>query len=278
MPLVTAADGVNIVVHDLGGRGQPLVLAHATGFHGRVWAPLAEEMCDAFHCISFDARGHGDSRVAAGHSFDWRGFALDALAVVTGLGLERPVGFGHSSGGTGLLLAEATRPGTFAALYCFEPVIVPADPPLGRDPDNWLSVAVRRRRVLFSSRREALEAYSAKPPLSVLDPRVLSEYVEHGLSDLDDGSVRLKCRPEDEALIYEMATAHDCFSRLGQVKCPVAVACGQLSEGLGPSCCGDQVGLLPHGQLEVLPGLDHLGPLQDPAAVAHALRRFFGGL
>ncbi|MBA2436887.1 MAG: alpha/beta hydrolase, partial [Acidimicrobiia bacterium] len=41
VPRVTTTDGVDIAVHDLGGRGRPLVLAHATGLHGLVWQPLA---------------------------------------------------------------------------------------------------------------------------------------------------------------------------------------------------------------------------------------------
>ena len=59
-----------------------------------------------------------------------------------------------------LLMAEQARPGTFAALYCFEPVIVPADPPLGRDDDSFLGAQARRRRTTFGSRDEACRHYA----------------------------------------------------------------------------------------------------------------------
>ncbi|MDQ6909370.1 MAG: alpha/beta fold hydrolase [Actinomycetota bacterium] len=140
---VMTSDGVEVAVHELGGSGAPVVLAHATGLHGMVWRPVATQVGPELRCVSFDQRGHGDSGAPPALDFDWRGFGLDALAVVGGLGLRRPFGVGHSSGAAGLLLAEEAAPGTFAALYCYEPVVVPADPPLGRDEANWLAAGAR---------------------------------------------------------------------------------------------------------------------------------------
>ena len=37
-------DQVTLVVHDWGGDGAPTLLAHPTGFHGRVWAPVATRL------------------------------------------------------------------------------------------------------------------------------------------------------------------------------------------------------------------------------------------
>ena len=113
-------------MHQLGGRGEPLVMAHAAGFHSLVFAPLA---------------------------------------VVEGLGLDRPSAFGHSG-----------------------------------------------------------------PPLDTLAPEARQAYVDHGFADVGeagDGGVRLKCRPEVEAVVYEMATAHDAWARWGEVACAVMVAGGK---------------------------------------------------
>ncbi|HEV2767922.1 MAG TPA: alpha/beta hydrolase [Acidimicrobiales bacterium] len=269
-----AADGVEVVVHDLGGRGPVLLFAHAAGFHGRVWAPLADHLTDRFRCVAFDARGHGESGAPVTPAFCWQELALDVLAVVDALELEHPYGVGHSSGGTALLLAEEDRPGTFAGLYCFEPVIVPAEPPLGRDPDNWLAAAARRRRNVFASCEEAYEHYAKRPSLAGLDPAVLDAYVSYGFDRLPGGSVRLKCQPEHEARIYEMATAHDCFGRLGEVSCPVLLACGGASEACRPGAAREIAACLPRLSTEKLPGLGHLGPLEAPATVAASIARY----
>lgn len=267
--------GARVVAHVLGGSGPPLLLAHATGFHGRVWRPVAERLASAFSCVAPDARGHGDSPPPASGQLRWSDFAGDLLAVMDGLGLTRPLGVGHSSGATALLLAEQARPGTFAQLYCFEPIVVPADPPLGRDPDSWLAEQARRRRTTFASRAEALDHYAGRRPLSRLDPAVLRAYVEHGLEDADDGAVRLKCVPDYEALVYEMATEHDCFVRLANVHCPVILVRGAHSDACPPGLFETLAGRLPRSRSEVLPGVSHLGPLEDPAAVARSIAQAF---
>jgi len=274
---VTTADGATIAVHDMGGDGPTLVLSHATGFNGRVWEPMVAHLRERFHCVAFDQRRHGDSAPPRGADFRWHGFAEDVLAVVDHFAFETPFGVGHSAGGTALLLAEEARPGTFAALYCFEPVVPAADPPLGRDPDSWLAAAARKRRDVFASRQVAYEHYASKPPLGDLDPACLRAYVDHGFEDLADGTVRLKCRPEQEARVAEMATEHDCFARLGRISCPVMLAGGEATEGLAHAV-EPLVSRLPRGaQTEVLPALGHLGPLQDPAAVAMSALRFLSG-
>lgn len=275
MVFVRASDGVEVAAHDLGGSGPPLVMAHAAGLHGLVLAPLARHLAGAFHCVSLDGRGHGDSRLPPGQGLDWYGLAADVLAVVDGLELDRPYGFGHSSGGTAVLMAEQARPGTFAAIYCFEPVIVAADPPLGPDDHSWLAARARHRRTTFASRDEARRHYAAKPPMDAMTPDALQAYVDHGFEDTEDGGVRLRCDPEDEAAVYENATAHDAYGRLPEVTCPVAVACGAETEGCTPERAESLVGRLPRGQREVVSGMGHLGPLQRPDAVASSIARFF---
>src|SRR5262245_30947919 len=99
---VTSADGVGLVVHDLGREGRPLLLSHATGFHGCVLDPLAAELAPEFHCWSLDYRGHGDSDDPPTDIGDWTRFGDDAVAVAEALDLDDALGFGHSMGGAAL--------------------------------------------------------------------------------------------------------------------------------------------------------------------------------
>lgn len=274
---VSAADGVKVAAHDLGGTGHPLVMAHAAGFHGLVLTALAQHLVGDFHCVSLDSRGHGDSSLPSGRALDWYGLAADILAVVDDLGLDRPYGFGHSSGGTAVLMAEQARPATFAAIYCFEPIVIPADPPLGRDDDNWLAFGARRRRTTFASREEAFRQYASKPPLDAAAPEVVQAYVDHGFEETAEGAVRLKCRPENEASVYAMATAHDAYSRLADIGCPVMVACGSETDACTPEKALAIAQLLPRGRRDILDGLGHIGPMERPEQVAESIRRFFSG-
>ena len=272
MPRIPSTDGVTLAVHDLGGDGPPLLLCHATGFHGMVWRPFAESLRDAFHCWSLDFRGHGDSS-SPDIDYAWEGFADDVLAVVDGLGLERPYGIGHSKGGASLLLAEERRPGTFRALWLYEPVVFAgvAEPlPPGPNP---MAEGARRRREVFPSHDAAYENYASKPPFDVLRPDALRAYVDHGFAPQDDGTVLIKCRGEHEARVYSMGGRHQAYAGLDQVGCPVVVARGRIEPG--PASFADAVAeRLPHGRLEAYEQLGHFGPMQDPDLLGAAARAF----
>lgn len=276
MHTVTARDGTEVAVHHLGGEGPPLLLAHATGFCGPVLAPLAAELASHFTCVALDLRAHGDSGLPADLRFDWAGFALDVEAVVEGLGLERPLGFGHSCGGAALLLAEQGHPGLFEGLYCFEPVVLPPGSN-SQQGHNSLAAAARHRRERFPSAEAAYANFASKAPFASFDPRALRAYVEHGFADAGGGTVRLKCRRDHEATMFEMSRRHDAFDHLGEVSCPVTVACGAESTTMGPPTCVTLSSRLSLGHLEVLPGMGHLAPLEHPAVIAASVVRAFRG-
>ncbi len=279
--LVTSRDGTRLAVHDLGGKGQPLLIAHATGFHARAYRPFTELLTSDFHVIGYDARSHGESDAppvdqAGKPRLDPLDFAGDVLSVVDALGLEDPVGFGHSAGASALVLAEEEQPATFAALYCFEPVIVPSDDPPPHDPDNPLSRRARLRRRTFPSLQAAYDNYASKPPLALLAPGALRAYVELGFEAGPEGAVQLCCEPEHEALMYAQGLTHHAFCRLGDLSCPVTLACGETTDAIGPDILASLAARMPQCQVEVLPGLGHFGPLEDPQAVAASVLASFG--
>jgi pimeloyl-ACP methyl ester carboxylesterase len=264
-------EGVGIAYYDLGGSGPDLILAHATGFCGATLAPMAERLTDRFRCVVFDERGHGSSDRPVGEEFDWHGFGADARAVVDHLELDRPAGFGHSCGGTALLLAEQARPGTFSGLYCYEPIMLPNDVPRPPSLDsNPLSAGALRRREVFGSREEALTNYGGKPPFDRLDQEVLAAYVDNGFAPDPEG-IRLRCRRRDEAQVYAQGGAHDAYAHLGEVRGPVTVACGAGTDAVGPDYCRVLAGRLTDATVQVFDGLGHFGPLESPEAVARSV-------
>ena len=275
------SDGLQLAVHDLGGAGRPLLVLHATGFHGRAYAPFAATLSERVHVLAYDARGHGESGEpaperrgdAAVSGFSPADFAGDVLTVIDALGLESPAAFGHSAGATSLLLAEEARPGTFSFLYCFEPIVAPRDDLVPPDPDNRLSTGARARRETFSSLQAAYDNYASKPPLDVLSPAALWAYVEHGFAAEPDGTVRLRCRGENEAAMYAQGLTHDAYRHLSRVTCPVVLACGETTDAVGPDVLDVLARRLPRVRQQVLSNLGHFGPLEDPDAVADAVVR-----
>lgn len=271
---IESTGGLSIAAHDLGGTGRPLVFAHATGLHGRVWEPVAAHLRDRFRCWALDLRGHGDADRPVDHDYEWAGFADDVLAAVDALALDRPFGVGHSKGGAALLLAEEARPGTFAGLWCFDPVVFPPEFAASRDRgENPLAAAAARRRRSFASADDAIANYRAKPPFDAVADEALRAYVEHGFTRDDDG-ITLKCPPEVEAQVYRMGASHGAFEALDRVRCPVTVVRGRVEPG--PAAFAERIAAaLPAGRLESHPELSHFGPLQAPSIVAHSIIRAF---
>ena len=155
---IPSTDGVTVVVHDLSGESDsraPVLLVHATGFHGYVWQPFADHLRH-HHAFAPDLRGHGDATAPDDGDFGWNGFADDVLAIVDTLGLDDLDAVGHSKGGAALLLAEARQPGTFRSLYLYEPVLMPAQWASDNVGSNPLADGARRRRPVFDVTRRRL--------------------------------------------------------------------------------------------------------------------------
>ena len=267
---VPSTDGVELAVYDYGGDGPTLLVGHATGFHGRVYDPMLDHL-DGCRRISVDLRGHGDAAAPDGLDYHWESCADDLLAVVDTLDLTSrgPLfGFGHSMGAAALLMAEPRRPGLFAGLVCYEPVIYP---PGVTDDDARLDVWVKRttnRRGRFDSFEAAIANYASKMPYSLLDPAALMAYVRHGFAAGPDGAVEIKCRPAVEAQLYLMGPHHRAWDTLTEVRCPVALMRGAVLIP-GPAYWADAiVGELPNVDFLEVEGLGHLGPMEDPVRVA----------
>ena len=52
MEAVVSTGGVSLAVHHLGGEGERLLLAHANGFHARVFEPMAAALGDRYMLCS----------------------------------------------------------------------------------------------------------------------------------------------------------------------------------------------------------------------------------
>ncbi|TVR24775.1 MAG: alpha/beta hydrolase [Ilumatobacter sp.] len=273
---VLSSDEVEVVVHDLGGTGRPLLLSHATGFHGHCHAPMADVLADRFHSFALDYRGHGLTERPHDWQVDWNRYGDDALAAARAVAPDGGlVAFGHSMGGAGLLMAAHRDPGLFDLIVAFEPIVFPPPeqsevlPPDSPLPNSSLAVGARRRRNRFASLDEAIANYAAKPPLAAFTPAALRSYVEHGFRPADDGDgVVLRCAPEHEARTFEQGNVHRTWDLLPEITTPVVVVAGARVE-MSPAAFAELIAReLPVSTYVQLDHLDHFGPMTHPDEVA----------
>ena len=273
---VASSDHVSVVVHEFGGNGRPLLLSHATGFHGYCHLPIADELSDGFRSYALDYRGHGDTARPDGWQVDWDRYGDDALAAARAVAPDRGlVGFGHSMGGAGLLMAAHRDPGLFSLIVAFEPIVFPpreVDPHDGTENNGTiLSRGARKRRASFDSFDQAIANYSSKPPMMAFDPDVLRLYVGHGLRPSPEG-VRLKCDPEHEARTFDTGGTHTTWAELPEIETRVVVVAGQVDE-FGPAAIAGEIAeQLPNATYVQNDDWNHFTPFVDPIAMAGLIR------
>lgn len=264
-----SSDNVSVAVHEFGGVGRPLLLSHATGFHGHCYLPIADELADDFTSFAVDYRGHGDTARPDDWQVDWDRYGDDALAAARTVAPDGGlIGFGHSMGGACLLMAAHRDPGLFDLIVAFEPIVFPPRDPDGPQGDGpSLSAGARKRRASFDSFDQAIANYSSKPPMMAFDPDVLRLYVGHGFRPSPEG-VRLKCDPEHEARTFDTGGAHTTWSVLPEIDTHVVVLAGRVDE-FGPAAIAGPVAeQLPHATYVQRDDWNHFTPFIDPAAMA----------
>ncbi len=288
---VASSDQVSVAIHEFGGVGRPLLLSHATGFHGYCYLPIADELSDHFTSFALDYRGHGDTARPADWQVDWHRYGDDALAAARAVAPDGGlVGFGHSMGGAGLLMAAHRDPGLFDVIVAFEPIVFPPreidphhptqdhptqdNPTQGHDTENngtTLSKGARKRRASFDSFADAIANYSSKPPMMAFDPDVLRLYVAHGFRPAPEG-VRLKCDPEHEARTFDTGGTHGTWAILPEIATEVMVMAGHVDE-FGPAAIArEMAGQLPNATYIEHAEWNHFTPFVDPAAMATLVR------
>lgn len=273
---VASSDSVQIAVHDLGGAGPELLISHATGFHGRCYAPLAAALAGRFHATAFDYRGHGDTPQPEGVAVDWQRYGDDAVAMARSL--PTPVAaFGHSMGGACLLMAAHRDPSLFSCIVVFEPIVFPMEGIRPADTPSPLSAGARRRRATFASHDEAIANFSRKPPLGQFTPEALDAYVRFGFREGADGQVHLKCLPEIEAATFDTGGIHRTWDVLPEIQTPVLVVAGRVEE-MQPSNIAARVAeRLPHSTYLEFEEVDHFAPMTHPAHMADVIAEYVLG-
>jgi pimeloyl-ACP methyl ester carboxylesterase len=249
----------------------PLILMHSTSFGAFMWEPVAALLHDRFYAIATDQPGHGDSDPAPDGGWDFRRFAGYLKAAIEQVGVENPVGVGHSSGSTTLMLCEAANPGTFRRLLLIEP-IVPLGPQQWQSDSNPMAQAARRRRPGFESSAAMVEAFRDRPPFNTWTQEALLLYAEQG-TRAADGGVVLKCQPEYEARFYEAIAAVDA-EPVRSLQCPVVLVRGEHSDGIRGGMFDRARDLLPQAEVKTVTGAGHFIPQEQPSTVARMIAEF----
>ena len=202
---------------ELGDSSKPTVLMiSGLGGVGASWGPQAQRFAEQFHIILPDHRGTGrSSHTKDGHTIEQ--LANDMAALVEHLGRGPVHVIGASTGGAIAQVMALDHPHTVRSLILSSTFA-------RFDAFTHREFQVRRKMAELWSRADLFAGYS----LFLFSPRYTRENPEKVQAWIDRG-VSHPEQPGDREIglkRIDMIAAHDTFSRLGEIKQPTLVVCG----------------------------------------------------
>jgi pimeloyl-ACP methyl ester carboxylesterase len=128
----------------------------------------------------------------------------------------------------------------------------------------------RRRRDQWEDRQVVFEHFRGKKTFAAWDPRVLHDYVDHGVIEAD-GGWRLAFDREVESRIYDTLPHHiESLLKRHPLRCPVTLIGGLQSAEFRRAGGIESTRRITQGRVMMIDGT-HLFPMEKPQATAAAM-------
>lgn len=268
MPTIERDDAT--IAYEREGVGPPVLLIQGVGVIGAGWRPQVEGLRDRFTLASFDNRGIGRSRAAAGPT-SIEAMAADALALLDALGWARAHVVGHSMGG---LIAEQLALDAPERVRSLALICTPASGRAGARPSlriAWIGLRMRvgTRRARRAAFLELILPASLRETTGHLDA-LAHEYAPLFGRDLADNP------PIVLAQLRAMAK-HDVRARLAELTGIPTLVVSADEDPIAPPAAGrDTASRIPGARHVVLPDTSHGVPITHAGRVNALLAEHLG--
>jgi 3-oxoadipate enol-lactonase len=242
------------------GQGTPLVLLHGAEADHSMFEGFAPLLAAQFTVIAYDQRDSGGTRNPP-TPYGLGELADDAAALISVLGYERAHVFGTSLGGAVAQVLAARHPGRVDRLV-LSSTFRAGTPPLAINPEVFAKLAALRGGLPGTAPEIARfffpDEFIARRP---------------GLVDIFSGSRRDETQKQRRAGILSCPIEID----LGAITAPTLVVVGEKDRLIPPAHSLSLAGDIGNARTAILPGVGHVGTMQDPEAVAAAVIGFLKG-
>lgn len=258
-------DRTRIALH-VTGRGPVALFVHGYPFDHRMWldalqSPLAEQRT----LVAVDLRGHGSSPWCGDEVHSMELFADDLSAVIRTVS-DAPVDVvGLSMGGYATLALWQRHAELVRSLALVDTRARPDDDAGKAGRDAAIQTAVERGRT----------AIGAMMVGKLLAPRAETDV--HGILLKARLMTMIEGTPI-ETIVADLRGMRDRPDRspiLPGITVPTLVVVGSEDRITPPSEAKAMVAAIPGARLAILPGCGHMSPMEDPAAFARELGRFW---
>jgi len=256
--------------------GRPgLLFAHGFGQTRGAWNGAAGTLAQAgCRCVTFDARGHGESDRAAGRGYHMDQFA-DDLRRLAAAQPQPPILVGASMGGLlGIVLAGETRPSPFRAL-----VLVDITP-------RWETAGVERILAFMQAHPDGFADYAeAAEQIASYLPQRRERKSEQQLRPLlrESADGRLRWHWDPALLAGDLVQESERYqprlqAAATKIEVPVLLLSGARSDVVSRATVDEFLQLVPHAQHVELPHATHMVAGDANDAFTREVVRFVQGL
>lgn len=260
---VTLASGVRLHYRVQGDPGQPwLVLLNGLLSDTTMWAGVLPKLTADFRVLTFDSRGQGRSDAPEEGPYTTALLARDAWEMFLILGLKQPWLAGLSNGSAMSLELLSDHPQAFAGA-----VLTSAVPRM----DFAMELKAEHWARCLEIGGPLLQFDAAAPFL--WGDRFLE--ARHAVLRAYHQTVTGADRPMHGNL-HQIRGAFkwDISDRLGQIAAPVLLLVGAEDLLSPPWKCLETAQKIPAARFEVIPGIGHAFPVEDPKGFAARLKAF----
>jgi pimeloyl-ACP methyl ester carboxylesterase len=272
---VAAVDGLTLTVETIRPSGHPtLLFAHGFGQTRGAWGGAAGALADeGFRCVTFDARGHGESGHVPDGEYHMEQFIGD-LRQLAHAELRKPILVGASMGGLlGLVIAGEIDPEAFRAL-----VLVDITP-------RWETKGVERILAFMQAHPDGFASYAqAAEEIAKYLPHRTERKTEDQLRPLlregADGRLRWHWDP---ALLKGLVSESERYqprlmAAAAKVRVPVLLLSGGRSDVVSRDTVNEFMQLVPHAEHVELPRATHMVAGDANDAFTREIARFVSQL
>ena len=269
------ANGMRFHYLDWGdSNNPPVMLLHGFAQTCHSWDFVALALCDRFHVLSLDQRGHGDSDWAADGDYSPEAYQGDVHGVVEALGLDQFVLMGLSMGGRNAVTYGAKHPDRVRAL-----VIVDSAPVAQRAGSENIRRFVQQEDELDSVEEFVERVRKYNPRRS---PEQIRGSIMHNLKQLPNGKWTWKydrlLRSPQRRLGPDEETTRRLWRYVDSLKPPTLVVRGAESDMVALETAEAMQRRIPNAKLATVEKAGHLVMGDNPTGFEAAVAQFLDGL
>jgi 3-oxoadipate enol-lactonase len=238
--------------------GMPLVFINSLGTDLRIWDQLVPHFVAHFPVVRYDMRGHGLSD-APPAPYTIRDHANDLAGLLAYLQVNEVILIGISVGGMIALDYAVHHPQTVEALILSD------------------TAAKIGTAAYWNERIDAIRERGMTQMADVILPRWFApQFAEQRPADYQ-GYHNMLARTPLAGYTGTCAAIRDADLReqVGAIQAPALVLCGAEDGATSPDLVHGLAQALPHGRFQLVEAAGHLPCVEQPAAMAAKMNRFF---